>query len=222
MTTWPKGTWRDGRLRRSSVIAVLRQAHDLEPALSRAVWLFAAQQGRAAAAGCDCGLFALAAGRSAGGWRGSQDAVSPAPSRPAWRRDLAALAFKVQTDPYMGRLAYFRVYSGTLRSGAQGLQCQQAKGGADWLSGSNVRRSSRATSTRSRPGTLAPYWGSSSRLPATRCCPRRRSSLLLESISFPDPVISVAIEPRTDADQDKMSICLAAPGRRGPNLSNSI
>jgi len=129
---------------------------------------------------------------------------------------LAALIFKTQTDPYMGRLAYFRVYSGTVRSGSRVYNAGKRK--VERI-GSLVRMYAdrREQVDEISAGDIGAVLGLKfSFTGETLCTPAK--PLLLESITFPDPVIAVAIEPRTDADQDKMSSALQRLAEEDPTF----
>jgi elongation factor G len=114
----------------------------------------------------------------------------------------SALAFKVVTDPFMGRLVYFRVYSGKVKIGTQVYNSTREKPeriGRLLLMHANHREDITSADTGAIVATLGlknTYTGD------TLCDPSK--SILLESIKFPEPVISIAIEPKTRADQDKM------------------
>jgi len=118
----------------------------------------------------------------------------------------AALVFKVVSDPFVGRLAYFRVYSGRVKAGAQVFNSTREKReriGRLLLMHANHREEISEADTGSIVATL----GLKNTFTGDTLCDSSRS-ILLESISFPEPVLSVAIEPRTRADQDKMGNAL--------------
>jgi elongation factor G len=129
---------------------------------------------------------------------------------------LAALAFKVQTDPYMGRLVYFRVYSGTLHSGARVYNVNKRK--VERIN-SLVRMYAdhRDNADEIGAGDIGAVLGLKFTFTGDTLT-RRGASFLLESIAFPDPVISVAIEPRTEADQDKMSVAMQRLAEEDPTF----
>jgi elongation factor G len=114
----------------------------------------------------------------------------------------SALAFKVVSDPYVGRLVYFRVYSGRVVAGAQvfnTIQDKRERIGRLLLMHANRREEVGKADTGSIVATLGlknTFTGD------TLCDPSR--PVILESIRFPEPVLSIAIEPKTRADQDKM------------------
>jgi elongation factor G len=117
-----------------------------------------------------------------------------------------ALAFKVVSDPFVGRLVYFRVYSGRVEAGAQvynSTQGEKERIGRLLLMHANHREEISEADTGSIVATLGlknTFTGH------TLCDPSQ--PVLLESIRFPEPVISVAIEPKTNLDQDKMGEAL--------------
>jgi elongation factor G len=129
---------------------------------------------------------------------------------------LAALVFKIQTDPYMGRLAYFRVYSGKLRAGERVYNANKDK--RERIN-SLVRMYAdrRENVEEIGAGDIGAILGLKFTFTGDTLC-MQGNSVLLEAITFPDPVISVAIEPRTEADQDKMSIALQRLAEEDPTF----
>ena len=142
---------------------------------------------------------------------GAEVECPPSPDAP-----LAALVFKVQTDPYMGRLAYLRVYSGKVRSG---MRVYNANKERKERVGVLVRMHAdhREEVQEIRAGDIGAILGLKFTFTGDTLCTQGRP-VLLESISFPDPVISVAIEPRTDADQDKMNLALRRLAEEDPTF----
>jgi elongation factor G len=129
---------------------------------------------------------------------------------------LAALVFKIQTDPYVGRLAYFRVYSGWLKAGAAVVNA--TKGRKERI-GRLLRMHAdhREELQEVHAGDIAATLGLKSTFTGeTLCAPD--GPIILEAITFPEPVISVAIEPRTTADQDKMSQALTRLAEEDPTF----
>ncbi|HEY64590.1 MAG TPA: elongation factor G [Caldilineae bacterium] len=129
---------------------------------------------------------------------------------------VAALVFKIVSDPYMGRLAYLRVYSGTLRSGAQLLNANR---GRKERIGRLVRMyaDKREDIDVIHAGDIGAALGLKQTFTGeTLCSPN--APILLESIQFPEPVISVAIEPRTQADQDRMTEALQRLAEEDPTF----
>ncbi len=127
-----------------------------------------------------------------------------------------ALAFKVVSDPFVGRLVYFRVYSGRVEAGAQVYNSTQGKKeriGRLLLMHANRREEVNEADTGAIVATLGlknTFTGH------TLCHPSH--PVILESIKFPEPVISVAIEPRTNVDQDKMGEALQKLAEEDPTF----
>jgi len=118
----------------------------------------------------------------------------------------AALAFKVVTDPFVGRLVYFRVYSGKVKVGAQvynPTRDRPERIGRLLLMHANHREDVDSADT----GAIAATLGLKNTFTGDTLCDSHHP-ILLESIQFPEPVISIAIEPKTRADQDKMGEAL--------------
>jgi elongation factor G len=119
----------------------------------------------------------------------------------------AALAFKIMSDPYVGKLCFFRVYSGTLQAGSYIYNSTKGKReriGRILRMHANHREEIDAVYT----GDICAAVGLKDTTTGDTLCDES-APILLESMHFPDPVISVAIEPKTKADQDKMGISLA-------------
>jgi elongation factor G len=129
---------------------------------------------------------------------------------------LAALVFKIVSDPYMGRLAYFRVYSGHLDSGTAVLNSTRDR---KERIGRLLRMyaNHREEIKRIPAGDIGAILGLKRSFTGETLCDRRHP-IVLESIKFPEPVISVAIEPRTQADQDKMADALARLAEEDPTF----
>jgi elongation factor G len=128
----------------------------------------------------------------------------------------SALAFKVVTDPYMGRLVYFRVYSGKARSGDHILNCttrQSERLGRIFLMHANHREEIQEVDT----GTIAATIGLKRTFTGDTLCDREHP-VVLESISFPEPVLSVAIEPKDRAAQDKLGDVLNKLSEEDPTF----
>ncbi|MBZ6527038.1 elongation factor G [Aerococcaceae bacterium DSM 111021] len=130
--------------------------------------------------------------------------------------DFAALAFKVMTDPFVGRLTFFRVYSGTLAAGSYVLNATK----------DNRERVGRilqmhANSREEIPevfsGDIAAAVGLKNTTTGDTLC-AENAPVILESMDFPEPVINVAIEPDSKADQDKMSTALAKLAEEDPTF----
>jgi len=118
----------------------------------------------------------------------------------------SALAFKVVSDPFVGRLVYFRVYSGTVKVGAQVYNSTRGKReriGRLLIMHANRREETEEVGT----GAIVATLGLKDTFTGDTLC-HHSQPILLEAIRFPEPVISVAIEPRTRADQDKLGNAL--------------
>ncbi|MCP4427700.1 MAG: elongation factor G [Chloroflexi bacterium] len=129
---------------------------------------------------------------------------------------LSALVFKIVTDPYVGKLAYFRVYSGVLRTGSSVLN--SAKNRKERI-GRILRMHAdhREDLKEVRAGDIAATLGLKTTFTGETLCDMK-APVILESIDFPEPVISLAIEPKTNADQDKMGIALRALAEEDPTF----
>ena len=129
---------------------------------------------------------------------------------------LAALVFKIVADPYVGRLAYFRVYSGTIRTGTNLLN--SSKGKRERI-GRLIRMYAdrREDVTEVEAGDIAAVLALKDTFTGETLCDQD-FPLVLESISFPDPVIQVAVEPKTTADQEKMGEALRKLAEEDPTF----
>ncbi len=128
----------------------------------------------------------------------------------------SALAFKIATDPYVGKLCYFRVYSGTLEKGTTVLNC--TKGSRERL----VRILQMHSNHREDidivyAGDIAAAVGVKNTTTGDTFCDEDHP-IILESMVFPEPVIEVAIEPKTKAGQEKMGIALAKLAEEDPTF----
>jgi elongation factor G len=128
---------------------------------------------------------------------------------------LSALVFKIVTDPYVGRLAYFRVYSGTLSQGE--MVSNSTKDKRERI-GRLLRMYAdhREDITEVRSGDIGAVLGFKDTFTGDTLCENK--SIVLENISFPDPVISVAIEPKTTADQSRMGEALRKLSEEDPTF----
>ena len=128
---------------------------------------------------------------------------------------LSALVFKIVTDPYVGRLAYFRVYSGVLKQGQ--TLTNTTKGKRERI-GRLIRMYAdrRDDVTEVRAGDIAAVLGLKNTFTGDTLCDNKK--VVLENITFPDPVISVAIEPKTQIDQEKMGKALHKLSEEDPTF----
>ncbi|MGO4111426.1 elongation factor G [Paenibacillus sp. YAF4_2] len=128
----------------------------------------------------------------------------------------AALAFKIMTDPYVGKLTFFRVYSGILKSGSYVLNATKNKReriGRILQMHANARQEIAEVYS----GDIAAAVGLKDTITGDTLCDEK-SPIVLESMNFPDPVISVAIEPKTKADQDKLGIAISKLAEEDPTF----
>ena len=130
---------------------------------------------------------------------------------------MSALVFKIVTDPYVGRLAYIRVYSGTVKKSANYFNATQEK---KERVGRLLRMYAdhREDVDEIHAGDIGAILGLKSSYTGDTLCDASKP-ILLESIAFPKPVISVAIEPKTTADQDKMGIALHKLAEEDPTFT---
>ncbi|MCY3810439.1 MAG: elongation factor G [Gammaproteobacteria bacterium] len=129
----------------------------------------------------------------------------------------AALAFKIATDPYVGTLTFFRVYSGVLSSGDQvfnAVRQRRERIGRMVQMHSNARNEIKEV----RAGDIAAAIGLKDTTTGDTLCDND-AVITLERMDFPDPVISVAVEPKSVADQEKMSVALGKLAQEDPSFS---
>ncbi|GIP55751.1 MULTISPECIES: elongation factor G [Paenibacillus] len=128
----------------------------------------------------------------------------------------SALAFKIMTDPYVGKLTFFRVYSGILQSGSYVLNATKNKReriGRILQMHANTRKEI----TEVYSGDIAAAVGLKDTGTGDTLCDEK-APVILESMNFPDPVIEIAVEPKTKADQDKMGVALGKLTEEDPTL----
>jgi len=128
----------------------------------------------------------------------------------------AALAFKIATDPFVGKLAFFRVYSGTLKSGSYLYNSSTGKRervGRILLMHAN----SREEIDEAKAGDIAAAVGLKNTVTGNTLCDED-NQIVLENINFPDPVISIAVEPKTKQDQEKMGMALQKLSEEDPTF----
>ena len=132
----------------------------------------------------------------------------------------SALAFKIMTDPFVGQLAFVRVYSGELKSGSyiyNSTKNQRERVGRILRMHANKREEVKSV----KAGDIAAAIGLKSTFTGDTLCVEDHP-VILESISFPEPVISVAIEPKTKAEQDKLSDCLVKLLQEDPTFNVKV
>ena len=128
----------------------------------------------------------------------------------------SALAFKIMTDPYVGRLCFFRVYSGTLNTGSAVLNAtkgKRARVGRLLQMHANHREDLETVYS----GDIAAVVGLKNTTTGDTLCDEKHP-IILESMEFPEPVIRVAIEPKTKAGQEKMGLALAKLAEEDPTF----
>ena len=147
---------------------------------------------------------------------GSLEDRSPATRTSDDGEPFAALAFKIATDPFVGTLTFFRVYSGVLESGDQiynPVKGRRERVGRMVQLHSNSRNEIKEV----RAGDIAAAIGLKDVTTGDTLCDTN-NPITLERMEFPEPVIDVAVEPRSVADQDKMSIALAKLAQEDPSF----
>ncbi|WP_018659661.1 elongation factor G [Allofustis seminis] len=145
---------------------------------------------------------------------GEEDKIETRPSSDD--EPFAALAFKVMTDPFVGRLTFFRVYSGTLEAGSYVLNAssdtRERVGRILQMHANNRSEIEEVFS-----GDIAAAVGLKNTSTGDTLC-AEDAPIILESMEFPEPVIQVAIEPKTKADQDKMGLALQKLAEEDPTF----
>ncbi|HSX01252.1 MAG TPA: elongation factor G, partial [Candidatus Saccharimonas sp.] len=136
--------------------------------------------------------------------------------KPSDDEPFAALAFKIATDPFIGKLVFFRVYSGTLKSGSYVLNVST---GEKERIGRLVRlhANSREDVDQVYAGDIAAAVGLKGTTTGNSLTDPDKG-ILLESITFPEPVISIAVEPKTKSDQEKMGVALGRLAEEDPTF----
>lgn len=128
----------------------------------------------------------------------------------------SALAFKIMTDPYVGKLTFFRVYSGILQSGSYVLNA--TKGKRERIGRIlQMHANSRQEISEVYSGDIAAAVGLKDTGTGDTLC-EEKNPVILESMNFPDPVIEIAVEPKTKADQDKLGVALGKLTEEDPTL----
>ncbi len=136
---------------------------------------------------------------------------------PSESEPLSALAFKIATDPYVGRLVYTRVYSGILRSGDQVLNPRTGK--KERISRLyQMHANKQIPKEEIGPGDICGAVGFKDLRTGDTLCDFKKP-IALETMTFPDPVISVAIEPKTQKDIDKLGMALAKLSEEDPTFT---
>jgi len=136
--------------------------------------------------------------------------------KPSIDEPFAALAFKIATDPFVGRLAFFRVYSGQLDAGSYVLNTRSGK--KERISRIYEMHSNKQNAVSSvEAGDIAAGVGFKDLRTGDTICDEKHP-IVLESMTFPDPVIGVAVEPKTQKDLDKLGMALAKLAEEDPTF----
>jgi elongation factor G len=153
--------------------------------------------------------------------RGSTWGVNPkngeeVERKPQLDQPFSALAFKISADPFVGKLAFFRIYSGKVTAGSY---IQNSSTGDKERIGRIVRlhADKREDVTEVEAGDIAAIVGLKTTTTGNTLCDPN-NPIILESITFPEPPVSIAIEPKTKADQEKMSIALQRLAEEDPTF----
>jgi elongation factor G len=148
----------------------------------------------------------------------SDGSVGQRPSEDA--APFAALAFKIATDPFVGTLTFFRVYSGVLKTGDQVFN--PIKGKRERIGRMvQMHANNRNEISEVRAGDIAAAIGFKDVTTGETLCAKEHS-IILERMDFPEPVISVAVEPRSVADQDKLTVALGKLAQEDPSFKVEI
>ncbi len=148
--------------------------------------------------------------------KGTDEDGNEVTCKPDDNAPLGALAFKIATDPFIGRLAYVRVYSGTLKSGSYVLN--STKGVKERIARVVLMHSNhRQEVDELHAGDIGAVVGLKNTTTGDTLCDEK-NPVILEKMEFPDPVIEEAVEPKTKADQEKMSIALQKLAEEDPTF----
>ena len=148
--------------------------------------------------------------------KGTDEDGNEVTCKPDDNSPLGCLAFKIATDPFIGRLAYVRVYSGTLKSGSYVLN--STKGVKERIARVVLMHSNhRQEVDELHAGDIGAVVGLKNTTTGDTLCDEK-NPVILEKMEFPDPVIEEAVEPKTKADQEKMSIALQKLAEEDPTF----
>lgn len=148
--------------------------------------------------------------------QGVDEDGEPASRKTSYDAPFSALAFKIATDPFVGTLTYFRAYSGVLKSGDtvyNSVKAKRERIGRLLQMHANSREEIKEV----RAGDIAAAVGLKTVTTGDTLCDTE-SIVILERMDFPDPVIAVAVEPKTKADQEKMGIALGKLAQEDPSF----
>ncbi|PZM90849.1 MAG: elongation factor G, partial [Actinobacteria bacterium] len=144
------------------------------------------------------------------------DGATPAQRKPSVDEPFSGLAFKVQTDRHLGKLTYVRIYSGKLESGAQVMNStkdRKERIGKIYQMHANKREER----TSAQAGDIVAVQGLKQTTTGDTLCDQAHP-VILEAMTFPEPVIEVAIEPKTKADQEKLSTAIQRLAEEDPTF----
>jgi elongation factor G len=145
------------------------------------------------------------------------DNQKPENREPNTESPFSALAFKVMNDPHVGQLHFIRVYSGTLSAGS--VIFNSSRGMKERVGRLlNMHANKREEASKVMAGDIAAVIGLKKTLTGDTLCSKEHP-IILEAIKFPEPVISVAIEPKTQADHEKLSFCLNKLSQEDPTFN---
>ena len=148
--------------------------------------------------------------------KGTDDNGNEVICKPDDKEPLGCLAFKIATDPFIGRLAYVRVYSGTLKSGSYVIN--STKGVKERIARVVLMHSNHRQEVEElHAGDIGAVVGLKNTTTGDTLCDEK-NKVILEKMEFPDPVIEEAVEPKTKADQEKMSIALQKLAEEDPTF----
>ena len=148
--------------------------------------------------------------------KGTDDRGNEITCQPTDDAPLAALAFKIATDPFIGRLAYVRVYSGILKAGSYVIN--STKGVKERIARVVLMHSNHRQEVEElHAGDIGAVVGLKSTITGDTLCEEKKE-IILERMEFPDPVIEEAVEPKTKADQEKMNIALTKLAEEDPTF----
>lgn len=148
--------------------------------------------------------------------QGIDEDGEPASRKTSYDAPFSALAFKIATDPFVGTLTYFRAYSGVLKSGDtvyNSVKAKRERIGRLLQMHANSREEIKEV----RAGDIAAAVGLKTVMTGDTLCDTD-NIVILERMDFPDPVIAVAVEPRTKADQEKMGVALGKLAQEDPSF----
>ena len=197
--------------------AAIRKGDAGDDARPGALRLRVQEQRRAAAARRRRRLPAVAARRSAGQGRRIPTTRRSPSARRSDDAPFSALAFKIMTDPFVGTLTFFRVYSGVLTAGALRSTTRRRRARERIGRLLKMHANKREEIKEVYAGDIAAAVGLRSTTTGDTLCDEDKP-IILESIEFPDPVIDVAIEPKTKDDQEKLGIALQKLATEDPSF----